>query len=352
MKHANPNVAVVILSWNGKEYLKKYLPSILQSSYSNYKIYVADNASTDGTVAWLQAEHKEVAIIETGYNAGFAEGYNIALNQIDAEYFVLLNQDVAVEPNWIEGLVEKADSDKSIGACQPKILADKERSYFEYAGASGGFIDRWGYPFCRGRIFDSREADLGQYQSSVEIAWASGCCLFIRADLYKSMQGLDKDFFAHMEEIDLCWRIKNAGYKIYVCPDSVVYHLGGGSLNYGNPRKTFLNFRNNLRMLVKNATNDTWKSSIFTRLVLDQVSALSFLAKGHFGDFKAVWHAHFSFISEWSKWKNRRKETQNLVDKLRIAPPSHTGFYKKSIVAAYFLNGKKKFSDLAPKDFI
>lgn len=345
MNQSKPHVAVVILSWNGKDYLKTYLPSVLKTSYENHTIYVADNDSTDGTVSFLESEFPEVKIIETGYNAGFAEGYNIALSKIESDYFVLLNQDVAVEPDWLNYLVDKAESDKTIGACQPKILADKERDSFEYAGASGGFIDKLGYPFCRGRIFDTREKDSGQYNDEIEIGWGSGCALFIRAELYKSAGGLDKYFFAHMEEIDLCWRIKNAGYKIYVCPKSVVYHLGGGSLNYGNPRKTFLNFRNNLRMLIKNGGH-SWLSVLMIRLVMDYLSAAMFLVKGHFGDFKAVLRAHFSLLKEWGKWNQSRAKIRERVNAIKIAEPSKSGFYSKSIVFQYFLKGKKKYSDL------
>lgn len=352
MNQPLPHVAVVILSWNGLKFLKEYLPSVLKTNYPNYTLYVADNDSTDHTISFLKDEYSEVEIIETGYNAGFAEGYNIALSQINSDYFVLLNQDVAVEPDWLNYLVEKAESDKSIGACQPKIIADKERDYFEYAGASGGFIDSFAYPFCRGRIFDTREKDVNQYNEEMEIAWASGCALFIRADLFKSSGGLDKDFFAHMEEIDLCWRIKNAGYKIYACPKSVVYHLGGGSLNYGNPRKTFLNFRNNLRMLIKNSDQKALLTTLFVRLVLDQASAILFLLKGHIGDFKAVWKAHYSLMNEWSKWKERRGDTQLVINSIKIDSPNKKGFYRKSIVIQYFLKGKKVFKGLASEDFI
>lgn len=347
----NPFVAVVILSWNGKHYLKDFLPSVLKTSYSNHKVYVADNASTDGTSEWLKEAFPEVELIDTGYNAGFAEGYNIALKQIEAEYYVLLNQDVAVDSKWLDVLVQKAESDKQIAACQPKILAYKKQDHFEYAGASGGFIDRWAYPFCRGRIFDINEKDEGQYNNAIEIAWGSGACLFIRAEVYHKLGGLDKDFFAHMEEIDLCWRVKNAGYKIYACPGSTVYHLGGGSLNYGNPRKTFLNFRNNLRMITKNAPASSWKGVLFSRIFMDQLSAISFLLKGHFGDFKAVWKAHYSFFSELKKWKKRREEVLEILNTVNIGRPGRKGFYRKSIVFQYFLRGKKHFSDLEQKDF-
>lgn len=351
MTQAKPHVAVVILSWNGKDYLKSYLPSVLKTEYPNCSIYVADNASSDGTVVWLKATFPEVKIVETGYNAGFAEGYNIALKQIEADYFVLLNQDVAVEPNWLGILVDKAESDKSIGACQPKLLADKKRDYYEYAGAAGGFLDKWYYPFCRGRFFDVLEKNNKAYDSEMEIAWGSGACLFIRADLFLKSGGLDKDFFAHMEEIDLCWRIKNAGYTIFACPKSVVYHLGGGSLNYGNPRKTHLNFRNNLRMIVKNAPDHSWKKVLFIRFFLDQLSAFYFLLSGHWGDFKAVQNAHFSFASELKKWVTKRKELKVNLDKIKIGKPSKSGFYKKSIVYQFFVKKKKSFSELDRGDF-
>ncbi|MEX0812620.1 MAG: glycosyltransferase family 2 protein [Chitinophagales bacterium] len=351
MSSQKPFVAIVILSWNGRNYLKEYLPSVLKTEYSNYGVYVADNDSTDGTTEWLPKAFPEVKLIQTGYNAGFAEGYNIALKKIEADYYVLLNQDVAVDSRWLDTLVQKAESDNKIAACQPKILAYKKQSHFEYAGAAGGFIDRWGYPFCRGRIFDYNEADIGQYNSETEIAWGSGACLFIRANIYHELGGLDKDFFAHMEEIDLCWRVKNAGYRLYCCPDSVVYHLGGGSLNYGNPRKTFLNFRNNLRMIAKNAPKQNWKSTLVIRLFLDQLSAFNYLISGHLGDFKAVWKAHYSFLSELRKWIQRRQEIWQMLSEQGNKKPNKAGFYKKSIVFQYFAMKKKKFSDLQKDDF-
>jgi GT2 family glycosyltransferase len=244
--------AVVILNWNGRNFLETFLPSVLEYSARCADVIVADNASTDDSVAFLQEHYPQIRIIEHPKNGGFSKGYNDALKQIDAEYYILLNSDVEVTPNWITPVIEMMDADPSIAACQPKLRSFEDRSQFEYAGAAGGFIDAYGYPFCRGRIFDVLEEDRGQYDDACEVFWATGACLFVRADLYHALGGLDEDFFAHMEEIDFCWRLKNNGHKVMYCPDSTVYHVGGGALPKSSPRKTYLNFRNNLALLVKN----------------------------------------------------------------------------------------------------
>lgn len=244
--------AVVILNWNGRKFLKKFLPDVIKFSKKDAEVIVADNASTDDSVAVLKADFPEIRIIENKSNGGFAKGYNQALKLIDAEYYILLNSDIEVTENWINPVIELMESDKNIAACQPKIRSYHEKEKFEYAGAAGGFIDKFGYPFCRGRIFQSLEEDKGQYDDTVEIFWATGAALFIRAELYHKLGGMDDDFFAHMEEIDLCWRLKNEGYKIMYCPKSTVYHVGGGTLPTSSSWKTYLNFRNNFFLIYKN----------------------------------------------------------------------------------------------------
>src|ERR1700749_3754016 len=256
-----PLVSIVILNWNGRKFLEQFLPSVLASTYNNKKIIVADNASTDDSISFLQQSFPSIRIISNPGNEGFAKGYNTALQQIESDYFVLLNSDVEVTPGWIEPIIALMESDRSIAACQPKILAYNNKHQFEYAGASGGWMDNFGYPFSRGRIFDVVEDDNGQYNDAQPCFWASGAALFVKAAVYKELNGLDEYIFAHQEEIDLCWRMQLAGYKVYVQPASIVYHVGGGTLPHGNSRKVFLNFRNNLVMLAKNFTLGTalWK---------------------------------------------------------------------------------------------
>ena len=245
-------VAVVILNWNGKSFLEKFLPSVFACNSSYAEIIVADNASTDDSVSFLKSKYPQIKIIQNSSNGGFAKGYNDALKLVEAEYYVLLNSDVEVTPNWIDSVIQLMDTDKSIAACQPKIRAFDDKKSFEYAGAGGGFIDKYGYPFCRGRILDTLEEDKGQYNDVREVFWATGACLFVRSECYHKVNGFDEDFFAHMEEIDLCWRLKNLGYKIMYSPNSTVFHVGGGTLNKTSPKKTYLNFRNNLILLCKN----------------------------------------------------------------------------------------------------
>lgn len=338
-------VAIVILNWNGLEMLKQFLPSVIANS-GNATVYVADNASTDDSVSFLKNEYPSISIIENKENNGYSSGYNESLKFIEAEYYVLLNSDVEVAPNWVNPVIQLMDKDRSIAACQPKILSFNDKTVFEYAGAAGGFIDKDGYMFCRGRIFNSFEKDNGQYDGVKEIFWASGACLFIRADLFHELGGLDDDFFAHMEEIDLCWRLKNRGYKVMFNSESVVYHVGGGTLSKNNPIKTYLNFRNNLFLLTKNYVESNFALKLFYRLILDGLAAFKFLLDGHPKHSFAILKAHFSFYAKFGTFYKKRK-----ASKLNISNYNATGEYKKSIVLQYFLNKIREFSKLDPKDF-
>lgn len=289
-------VAIVILNWNGVGMLRKYLPSVLKSIPSYAEVVVADNASTDDSISFLKSDYPDIRIVQLDKNYGFAGGYNRALQQIEAEYYLLLNSDVRPAERWLEPLVLFMDSHKDVAACQPKILSVDDPSSFEYAGACGGFIDKFGYPFCRGRLFDTVEKDEGQYDDVAEIMWATGACLLIRSEDYWQCNGFDERFFAHNEEIDLCWRLRLNGRKIFCIPQSKVYHVGGGTLPKNNPWKTFLNFRNNLVMLYKNLSDDDVKHVLSVRCVLDYVAAIKMLlADRNFSDFKAVVKARREF---------------------------------------------------------
>lgn len=293
----SPSVAVVILNWNGRNFIERFLPSLLRHTPTETaSVIVADNASTDDSVAFLRQHYPQIRIIENDANYGFAEGYNRALSQVEADYYVLLNSDIEVSPHWVEPVIAHMEADPTVAAAQPKLRAYDRPTYFEYAGAAGGFIDRLGYPFCRGRLFGEVEEDHGQYDDIREIFWATGAALFVRADLYRKFGGLDAAFFAHMEEIDFCWRLKNFGYKILYCPESTVYHIGGGTLPKSSPRKTFLNFRNNLCLLYKNLTPGRFRRVFCVRLVLDFVAALSFLASGGLPECAAVFKAYRAFF--------------------------------------------------------
>ena len=305
--------AVVILNWNGKHWLEKYLANVIRES-PNAEVIVTDNNSTDGSVSYLQEYYPNIRIIFNDGNYGYAKGYNLALKQIDSEYFVLLNSDIQVTKDWISPIISLMDSDQMISACQPKILDYNNKNKFEYAGASGGFIDKFGYPFCRGRIFDDLEKDKEQYNDATEVFWATGACLFVRASHFFEAGELDEDFFAHQEEIDLCWRLKNKGYKIMVEPKSEVYHVGGGTLSVGSPFKTHLNFRNNLYMLFKNLPLSSLLIIIPIRLILDGIASITFLRnKQGINHFFAVMKAHFSFYFEIPKLiiKRRRISQQS-----------------------------------------
>lgn len=339
-------VAVVILNWNGRGFLEKFLPQVIAFNAPYSEIIVADNASTDDSVAFLQKNYPQVKIIRNAQNGGFAQGYNDALKHVDAEYYVLLNSDVEVTPGWIEPVIALMDSDASIAACQPKIMAYNSRKHFEYAGAAGGFIDKFTYPFCRGRMFDTFEEDHGQYDDVKEVFWATGACLFVRSSAYHSVAGFDEDFFAHMEEIDLCWRMKNVGHRVMYCPHSTVYHVGGGTLAKTSPKKTYLNFRNNLVLMCKNHDPRFFFIKLLLRMILDGVAGMRFLLSGDFSHFVAVLKAHFSFYGSFGKTMRKRREL-----KKKIKQYTTTAVYRKSIVIDYYLRGKKKFSDLDQRYF-
>jgi GT2 family glycosyltransferase len=338
----SPSVAVVILNWNGKDLLEKFLPGVVNSVYGNLEIIVGDNASTDGSIAFLAANYPTIRIIRNDQNYGFAEGYRKILAQVTATYYVLLNSDVEVPSNWIQPVISLMESDPLIAAAQPKILWQKNKASFEYAGAAGGYLDMHGYPFCRGRIFDTVELDAGQYNDTREIFWASGAALFIRSDKWKEVGGLDPDFFAHMEEIDLCWRLKNLGYKVMYCPNAEVYHVGGGTLNSNNPYKTYLNFRNNLIILQKNLPLGDAYFRIFIRFFMDFIAWIHFIVEGKVDFAMAITKAHIYFFSHF--WRNAKKRTNN--QKLFLM---HTGQYRSSIVYDYFIKKIRHFSQLPIK---
>ncbi|MBT3385525.1 MAG: glycosyltransferase family 2 protein [Prolixibacteraceae bacterium] len=335
-------IAIVILNWNGVKLFNTFLPSVIQNSVAeNIEIIVADNGSTDNSIIFLSENFPEIRIIDLIENFGFAEGYNRALKQVEADYFVLINSDVKVSPNWIEPCVKRLREDEKIAAVQPKILSFNQPELFEYAGAAGGFIDKFGYPFCRGRLLNKLEHDNGQYNDASPIFWASGACIFIKAKTFKKANGFDGDFWAHMEEIDLCWRLKNKGLDIWYEPQSVVYHLGGGTLSYGSPQKVYLNFRNNLWMLFKNLPPHKFKRIFFARLVLDGIAALKFIFGFHFRSFWAVVKAHGAFYKNLSSLIRKRKEIQTLT-----VVKEHPEIYSKSIMWKFFVQNKNKFSEL------
>ena len=334
-----PKVAVVILNWNGKVFLEKFLPSVLASTYDNFKIIVADNASTDDSISFLKANFPSVEIIVNKVNGGFAKGYNDALKNVLADYFVLLNSDVEVTATWIEPIINLMEGDRLIAACQPKILDQKRKTHFEYAGASGGFIDALGYPFARGRVLDTLEKDEGQYDNAVPCFWASGACMFVRAQVYKQLGGLEEYFFAHQEEIDLCWRMQLSGYKVYVQPASVVYHVGGGTLPKGNSKKVYLNFRNNLIMLFKNSTYSTLILKLPLRFSLDALAAYKALFTGDGGYFIAVIKAHFGFV-HWLIFYRKKALYAKKVNRNLL------GLFTKNILWGYYVKKKRKFSEI------
>jgi GT2 family glycosyltransferase len=302
-------IAVVILNWNGIKLLEQFMPSVLQFS-EEATIYVADNASTDDSIQFVQHNFPSVKIIKNSGNHGFAKGYNDALKEVNAEIYALVNSDIEVTENWLQPIIETFDSEKNTAIIQPKILDFKNKEYFEYAGAAGGYIDKYGYPFCRGRIFDTIEKDNGQYNDICEIFWASGACFFIRKQVYDELAGFDESFFAHQEEIDLCWRALNEGHTIKYNPDSVVYHVGGATLQQGNPKKTYLNFRNSLLMMVKNLPKKGLFFIIFFRMVLDGIAGIRFLIQGKFKHTLAVLHAHLSFYCVSLTYLKKRKDFQ------------------------------------------
>lgn len=335
------NTAIVILNYNGRHWLDQFLPSVIRHS-TGARIVVADNCSTDDSVALLRDKFPEVDLILIPSNLGFCGGYNFALQQVSEKYYVLLNSDVEVTAGWINPVIDLMESNAAIAAAQPKILSYHHKNRFEYAGAGGGFIDLLGYPFCRGRLFDHLEEDNGQYNDAVPVFWATGACLFIRSELYHQMGGLDEDFFAHMEEIDLCWRLHRAGYEVYYQGQSTIFHVGGGTLSATNPRKTYLNFRNGLSLLFKNlpAHQLLWRLPL--RLFLDHIAALKFLASGLTPDFRAVWKAHIAFIGNLRRAYRKRRITSSALNNQYKAAP----VYSKILIVDFFLRGKKKFKDL------
>ncbi|WP_396166082.1 glycosyltransferase family 2 protein [Flavobacterium sp.] len=323
--------AVVILNWNGAKLLQQFLPSVLQFS-GDATIYVADNASTDTSIAVLKNEFPSVKIIENTGNYGFAKGYNEALKCVEEPYYALVNSDIEVTENWLQPIETIFENEPTTAIIQPKLLDYKKKTHFEYAGAAGGFIDKYGFPFCKGRIFDTLEEDLGQYDNETEIFWATGACFFIRKEVFRSLQGFDGDFFAHQEEIDLCWRANNAGHTIKYCPTSVVYHVGGATLNEANPMKTFLNFRNSLLMLTKNLPKEKLVPIIFTRMCLDGLAGVQFLFKGKVTHTFAVLKAHFYYYH----LIGRNLKKRNISQKTNY-------YYTKSIVWNYFVQKKNIF---------
>lgn len=329
--------AIVILNWNGRPMLERFLPSVVANTTGDAEVVIADNGSTDDSIEFLKTNYPSLRLILMDKNYGFAEGYNRALAQIDAEYYVLLNDDVEVTPGWTDKVVALMDSDPQIAAAQPMLKMFDRRDHFEYAGGAGGYIDKLGYPFCRGRIFSTIEQDTGQYNDTRDVFWATGAAMFVRSAVWKELGGLDGDFFAHMEEIDFCWRARNHGYRIVATSDAQVFHVGGGTLPKSSPFKTQLNFRNNLAMLYKNLPASRQRRVIALRIVLDWVAALSFLAKGNWGEFRAVFKAHRQF----RQWKPALQ-----AKRAAIQPHEVDCVYRRSILVDYHLKGKKVFSEL------
>jgi GT2 family glycosyltransferase len=337
-----PKIAIVILNWNGQKHLEMFLPSVIATQYSNFEIIVADNGSSDDSVSFLEKHYPDIRIIRFTQNYGFAKGYNEALKLVEADYYVLLNSDVEVTPEWLVPQAALLESNSSIAACQPKILSYANKKMFEYAGAAGGWLDKYGYPFAKGRVFDICEEDKGQYDQSEPIFWASGAALFIRSSVFHEVKGFDEYFFAHQEEIDMCWRIQLAGYQIYSCPAASVFHVGGGTLPRGNTLKTYLNFRNNRIMLSKNLpiSKKLWITS--ARNILDGVSAWKGLLSGDGGYFLAILRAELSFIKWWLFYKRKSvfpvKKTGSLA-----------GYYQKNMTWQHFVKKKTRFYEIVNK---
>lgn len=328
------NVAVVILNWNGRSMLERFMPSVVKYSEN---VIVADNGSTDDSLVFLEAEYPEVRVIRLDRNYGFAEGYNKALAQVEADYYVLLNSDVECTPRWLEAPIRIMEANPRIAVMQPKLLMYDSKNTFEYAGGAGGFIDSYGYPFCRGRLFSTMEKDHGQYDDECDIFWATGAAMFVRASVWHELGGLDGDFFAHMEEIDFCWRVHNAGYRVAYCPQSTLYHVGGGTLPKSNPFKTQLNFRNNLSMLYKNLPDDSRDKVLRLRMFLDGVAAVKFLLEGHFGEYRAVRKAHKEF-KEWREGLEKKRAA--------IKPHAVSQVYQGMLLIEYYLLRRKTFTEL------
>jgi GT2 family glycosyltransferase len=340
--NSSPLVSIVILNWNGKKFLEQFLPSLLASTYERYEVIIADNGSTDDSLAFLRQQYPHLRLIIFNVNHGFAKGYNEALKQVESDYYILLNSDVEVQSGWIEPMVELLESNTHIAACGSKLLAYHDKRMFEYAGAAGGWIDKYGYPFAKGRVFDIMEEDHGQYDSPEPVFWASGAALFIRSSVFHELKGFDEYFFAHQEEIDLCWRIQLAGHQVYSCPASVVYHVGGGTLPKGNSLKTYLNFRNNRIMLSKNLplSKKLWIMPV--RNFLDGISAWKGLLKGDGGYFVAVVRAQVAFIKWWLF--HRRKSVFPVSKKGELK-----GLFNGNVAWLHFVKKKKTFTEIVSK---
>ncbi len=344
-QHTTKKVAIVILNWNGAKLLEEFLPSVIEHSPSDIsEIIVADNGSTDNSLAVLREKFPSVRIIPLDRNYGFAEGYNKAIHEIDNEYVVLLNSDVEVTPGWLDAPLSALEADPAIAAAQPKILSWHNRDHFEYAGAAGGYMDIYGYPYCRGRVLHVVEKDHGQYDTTADILWATGACLFVRTDIYKEVGGLDAEFFAHQEEVDMCWRLRSRGYRLVCTPQSVVYHVGGATLKAESPRKTFLNFRNNLLMIYKNLPEKDLKRVMRARFFLDYIAAAKFLLCGHARNAKAVYDARKTFHRMRPEYAARRKENLALTTLADIPE-----LMRRSLILSFYLKGKKTFTQLKAK---
>jgi len=334
--------AVVILNWNGRKFLERFLPGVIRHSAGKADIIITDNDSSDYSLDYIEKNHPGIRVIRLDKNYGFAGGYNRALKATRADYYILLNSDIEVTENWIDPVIRLMEGDHTIAACQPKIRSYNEPEKFEYAGAAGGFIDKYGYPFCQGRLFQSLEKDEGQYDEPREVFWATGACMFVRADVFHELGGFDDDFFAHMEEIDFCWRAKNKGYRIMYCPGSTIFHIGGGTLPKKDSRKTYLNIRNNIIMLYKNLEPERLARVLAARLILDYVAAVKFLVDGGFKDMAAVIRAHFYFWKHLSMLRKKREK----ITHARVSQ-----IYWGNVVLQHYLQRKKSFLQLDPSKF-
>lgn len=342
-----PKVAVVIVHWNRRQLLEQFLPALMQTTYPNVDIVVADNSSDDDSIAFLTEHYPSVKVVLNDKNYGYAGGYNHALQHVNAEYFVLLNNDIEVIPGWLEPMIEVMQNNPSIGAVQPKILDYNTRNKFEYAGAGGGYIDALGYAFCRGRLFEVLETDEQQYNDATRVFWATGACMAVRSTVFKQLNGFDEHFFAHMEEIDLCWRMQLANYQLMVVPQSTVYHVGGGTLNKQSPQKTYLNFRNNLIMLTKNLPLTTLCWLIPFRALLDLLGSVFFMMNGLPKYSLAVHKAHAHYFFQFGKWWGLRKQNTTFKPMSKL-----TGVYKGSVVWEHFIHKVKYFSELNASKFL
>ncbi len=328
--------AIIILNWNGEKLLEQFLPSVVEFTAKQADIYIADNNSTDNSIDFITENFPSVKIIKNAINGGYAKGYNDALKHIDADIFCLINSDIEVTENWLNPILNEFENDENIGVLQPKILDFKDKTKFEYAGAAGGFLDFFGYPYCRGRIFNDIEKDTNQFNKISDIFWASGACFFIKSNLFRELNGFDEDYFAHQEEIDLCWRVQNAGFKIKYIPNSIVYHVGGATLSNLNPKKTFLNFRNSLLNILKNVPNRYLFFLILSRLILDGFAGIKFLLELKPKHTFVILKAHLSFYSLFFKFLRKRKNKKK-----------KTNYYNhKSVVWQYFVLGRKKYHQL------